>query len=157
MLNRLLKLLTEKPATRTAPSEAVSTALLLLELARSDFNVADVERRRIRELLVERYQLSTAELDQLLADAQVNATTSVSLHDYVQTLNAKLDADGKRTLIEMLWQVAYADGHLDKYEEHLLRRLADLLYIPMADYIQARFAAEGDVGGTQSATEHSPA
>jgi len=157
MLNRLLKLLTEKPATRTAPSEAVSTALLLLELARSDFNVADVERRRIRELLVERYQLSTAELDQLLADAQVNATTSVSLHDYVQTLNAKLDADGKRTLIEMLWQVAYADGHLDKYEEHLLRRLADLLYIPMADYIQARFAAEQDVGGTQSATEHSPA
>ena len=62
----------------------------------------------------------------------------MSLHDYVQTLNQSLDAAGKRRLIAMLWQVALADGRIDKYEEHLLRRLVDLLYIPMADYVQAR-------------------
>ena len=74
----------------------------------------------------------------LLADARSRARQSVSLHDYVQTLNQSLDAAGKRRLIAMLWQVAVADGRVDKYEEHLLRRLVDLLYIPMADYVQAR-------------------
>jgi len=61
----------------------------------------------------------------------------VSLFDYVKVLNAGLDAAGKRALMEMLWEVAYADGRIDKYEEHLLRKLADLLYIPERDYIGA--------------------
>lgn len=143
LIDRLRELFATPSSRREPPSEALATALLLLELARADFDVAEVEQRRIRELLASRYALDEAALDRLLEEARGSAERAVSLHDYVNTLNAALDADGKRTLIEMLWQVAYADGHVDKYEEHLLRRLCDLLYVPMPDYVQARIAAQG--------------
>lgn len=145
MFDRLLKQLTRRADEAAEPNEAVATALLLLELARANFEVADEETAEIRRLLAERYQLDDSALDALLTQAQLGAQRSVSLHTYLQALNQRLDADGKRALIEMLWQVAYADGVLDKHEEHLLRRLADLLYIPMSDYLQARFAVEASL------------
>jgi len=142
MFNRLRGLLSSPGLSGNTPSEALSTALLLLELARSDFEVADVEQQRIGQLLADRFSLDQAALDALLEEARKSAAAAVSLHDYVQTLNASLDAAGKRNLMAMLWQVAYADGRIDKYEEHLLRRLVDLLYIPMPDYIQTKLEAE---------------
>lgn len=138
VLSRLRELIAPKSAVPSAPSEALSTALLLLELAAADFDSDDAELGRIGSLLSQHYGLDGAALDHLLVDARSRARQSVSLHDYVQTLNQSLDAAGKRRLIAMLWQVALADGRIDKYEEHLLRRLVDLLYIPMADYVQAR-------------------
>lgn len=140
MLNRLKSLL-GSPESPKPPSEALSTALLLLELGRADFAFDDVEMARVRELLQARFGLDGGALDLLLTEARDKARQSVSLHEYVGVLNSTLDADGKRELITMLWQVAWADGRIDKYEEHLLRRLVDLLYIPMADYIRAREAA----------------
>lgn len=141
VLSRLRDLIAPKSAAAKAPSEALSTALLLLELAAADFESDDAELARVGSLLCQHYGLDSAALDQLLTEARSRARQSVSLHEYVQTLNHSLDADGKRRLIAMLWQVALADGRIDKYEEHLLRRLVDLLYIPMADYVQAREAA----------------
>ena len=151
VLSRLRDLIAPKSATAKAPSEALSTALLLLELAAADFESDDVELERVGSLLCERYGLDSAALDQLLREARSRARQSVSLHEYVQTLNNALDADGKRRLIAMLWQVALADGRIDKYEEHLLRRLVDLLFIPMADYIQAREAAIAQAGANAGA------
>ncbi len=146
VLSRLRELIIPKPASSKAPSEALSTALLLLELAGADFDTDDAELARIGALLCQHYGLDRAALDVLLTEARSRARASVSLHDYVQTLNRSLDGDGKRRLIAMLWQVALADGRIDKYEEHLLRRLVDLLYIPMADYVQAREAAIAGAG-----------
>lgn len=138
VLSRLRELIIPKSATPKAPSPALATALLLIELAAADFDSADVELARVAELLGEQFGLDGAALDALIDDARSRARASVSLHDYVATLHQSLDAAGKRRLIAMLWQVAVADGRVDKYEEHLLRRLVDLLYIPMADYVQAR-------------------
>jgi len=139
VLNRLKNLLGTPDAPKP-PSESLSTALLLLELARADFEFEEVELTRVRELLQTRFGLDNAALDTLLAQARDKARVSVSLHEYTGALHNTLDADGKRELITMLWQVAWADGRVDKYEEHLLRRLVDLLHIPMADYIRAREA-----------------
>ena len=131
------------PARREAPSEQLSVALLLTELARADFQTPEVELQRIRELLAQRYQLDAAQAVQLLQQAQATERNAVSLYDYVQTLNARLDPAGKRGLMDMLWQVAYADGRLDKHEDHLLRKLAALLYVSDEDYIKAKLAAAG--------------
>lgn len=138
VLNRLRELLGAAEPSKAAPSPALSTALLLIELSRADFEFSEVEINRIRDLLAGRFGLDGPAVDALIADAQLKARDSVSLHQYVQTLNSTLDADGKRNLMQMLWQVAWADGRIDKYEEHLLRRLMDLLYIPMSDYVLAR-------------------
>lgn len=144
MLDRLLSLL-GGPGTpaREAPSEELAVALLLLELARSDFDFPEVERLKIRDLLAQRYQLEQAQAEALMQQAQATEQKAVSLYDYVQALNARLDAAAKRELMQMLWQVAYADGRLDKYEESLLRKLAGLLYVSDADYIRAKLSVTG--------------
>lgn len=142
MLDRLLGLLGGTSPGRAAPSEELAVALLLLELARSDFDFALVEGDKIRELLRQRYGLDEVQCEALLAQARSAGEQAVSLYDYVKTLNDRLDPAGKRALMEMLWQVAYADGRLDKYEEHLLRKLAGLLYVSDQDFIRAKLAVE---------------
>ena len=143
MLDRLLGLLGGGPGPgHEAPSEPLAVALLLLELARSDFEMPEVELAKMRELLAQRYQLDPAQVDQLMRQAQSSGNEAVSLYDYVQALNGRLDAAAKRGLMEMLWQLAYADGRLDKHEEYLLRKLAGLLYVSDADYIRAKIAVE---------------
>jgi len=144
MFDRLLGLLggTATPA-REAPSEQLAVALLLLELARSDFDIPEVESNKIRDLLAQRYQLDLAQAEALLQQAQATEQEAVSLYDYVQALNTRLDSAAKREIMEMLWQVAYADGRLDKYEESLLRKLAGLLYVSDEDYIRAKLSVTG--------------
>ena len=66
------------------------------------------------------------------------ADASASLHRYIQVLNDALDYRDKLRIIESLWAVAYADGELDKHEEHLLRRLGDLLYVQHSDWIRLK-------------------
>ncbi|MDB5986730.1 MAG: uncharacterized protein JWR16_1783 [Nevskia sp.] len=141
MFDRLRSLLSGDAASgRAAPSEQLSTALLLLELARADFEIAAVERARVGAMLAQRYGLPPAAAEALMQQAEAEVGTAVSLYDYLKTLNAELDAPGKRRLMEMLWEVAYADGRLDKYEEQLLRKLADLLYVAEKDYIGAKLS-----------------
>ncbi len=143
VLDQLRGFLGPAPAARQAPSEQLSVALLLTELARADFATPDVELQRIRDLLAQRYQLDPAQAAALLEQARATDRDAVSLYDYVQTLNTRLDPAGKRELMDMLWQVAYADGRLDKHEEHLLRKLAGLLYVSDEYYIKAKLAAGG--------------
>jgi uncharacterized tellurite resistance protein B-like protein len=145
MFERLIDLLSGTPAApRKPPSEQLAVALLLLELAQSDFAFPEVERAKIRELLAQRFQLDAEGADALLRQAQALEQESISLYDYVQALNARLDPPAKRELMRMLWQVAYADGRLDKYEEHLLRKLAGLLYVSDEDYIRAKLSVTGE-------------
>jgi uncharacterized tellurite resistance protein B-like protein len=143
LLNRLRETLTPGPAPRQAPSEQLSVALLLMELARADYEMPQVELERIRELLARRYQLDAAQTAALCEQGQANDREAVSLYDYVQALNARLEPAGKRELMDMLWEVAYADGRLDPQEEHLLRKLAGLLYVSDEDYIKAKLTAGG--------------
>ena len=144
MLDRLLGLLGGPAASNPQPpSEQLAVALLLLELARSDFEFPEVERIKIRDLLAQRYQLDSAEAEALMQQAQTTEQKAVSLYDYVKTLNQRLDAAAKGEVMRMLWQVAYADGRLDKYEESLLRKLAGLLYLSDAEYIRAKLSVTG--------------
>lgn len=125
-----------QPAIRQRTAQAV----LLLEIARADFSIDDAERAAVRRLLVDEIGVPEAEVDALLASAGKDAREAVSLHRYIDALNATLDADGKRALIRMIWQVAAADGRIEAHEEHLARRLADLLYVSHADFIKEKLA-----------------
>jgi uncharacterized tellurite resistance protein B-like protein len=143
MLDRLLGLLGGGPGpARERPSEPLAVALLLLELARADFELPEVELGKIRQLLEQRYRLEPGQAEALLQQAHSAEREVVSLYDYVQALNSRLQPADKRGLMEMLWQVAYADGRLDKNEEYLLRKLAGLLYVSDEDYIRAKLAVE---------------
>ncbi len=120
----------------------VATAVLLVEVTRADFSVERAERERVRRLLGQQFELSAAELDAVLEEAEADADRLVSIQHFTRLLNEHYDHAMKVRIVEMMWQVVYADGDKDHYEEHLLRQVAELLYLSHAEFIQARHKAE---------------
>jgi uncharacterized tellurite resistance protein B-like protein len=120
----------------------VATAVLLVEIARADFVVEPVERQRLRQLLVQEFQLTEVELDALLEEAEADADRLVSIQHTTRLLNEHYDHAMKRRVVEMMWRLVYADGDKSHYEEHLIRQVADLLYLSQNEFIQARHNAE---------------
>ena len=120
----------------------VSTATLLIEVCRADFQVQESELRRMRNLLAEQFLLNASELDELMILACEGADKMVSLQHITRLLNEQFDQSMKTRVIEMMWQVVYADGVKNHYEEHLIRQVSDLLYLPHSAFIQARHKAE---------------
>jgi uncharacterized tellurite resistance protein B-like protein len=116
----------------------LATAALLLELARSDFSESPSELQVIRELLQRRFGLSPAALDTLMADAARRADRAVSLHEFTHRLNRELPEADKLAIVEMLWRVSQADGHIDKHEEQLVQRIAGLLHVSDRDRVRLR-------------------
>jgi len=120
----------------------VATAVLLVEIARADFVVEPVERQRLRQLLEQEFQLTATELDALLEEAEADADQLVSIQHTTRLLNEHYDHAMKRRVVEMMWRLVYADGEKSHYEEHLIRQVADLLYLSQSEFIQARHNAE---------------
>lgn len=146
MKKLLLDLLTITRSTTSEPdlehALRVATAVLLVEVARADFRVTPVERTHLRELLQRQFDLSAVELDALLDEAEADADRLVSTQHITRLMNEHYDHAMKLRVVEMMWQLVYADAEKDHYEEHLLRQVADLLYISHAEFIQARHRAE---------------
>jgi uncharacterized tellurite resistance protein B-like protein len=120
----------------------VATAVLLVEVTRADFIVQPAERARLRNLLEDQFGLSKAELDALMEEAEADADRLVSIQHITRLLNEHYDHAMKLRVVEMMWQMVYADGEKDHYEEHLIRQVSDLLYISHSEFIQARHKAE---------------
>lgn len=142
----LLKFLVIEPAD-SSPIDIehalrVATAVLLVEVARADFIVEPAERLKLRQLLERQFDLSGLELDALLEQAESDADHMVSIQHVTRLLNQHYDHAMKLRVVEMMWQIIYADGEKDHYEEHLIRQVADLLYLSHSEFIQARHKAE---------------
>ena len=120
----------------------VATAVLLVEITRADFVVEPIERQRLRQLLKQEFQLTETELDALLEEAEADADRLVSIQHTTRLLNEHYDHAMKRRVVEMMWRLVYADGDKSHYEEHLIRQVADLLYLSQNEFIQARHNAE---------------
>jgi len=142
----LLKLLTiesvESDPVEIEHALRVATAVLLVEVTRADFIVQAAEKARLRHLLERQFELSTAELDALMAQAEADADRLVSIQHVTRLLNEHYNHAMKMRVVEMMWQLVYADGEKDHYEEHLIRQVAELLYLSHSEFIQARHKAE---------------
>ena len=114
--------------------EALQLALtaLLIEAANSDDRFDQTERGVISRLLESRFSLSRSDADELLAAGETAASESAELYHFTRIVNERVE------LIEMLWEVAYADGVLDEYEDSLLRRVGGLIYVPDRERGEAR-------------------
>lgn len=120
----------------------MAVAALLVEMARADFNEDEAELDRARELLAERYGLAPEAAAELLSLARSESDHTVSLFRFTHLINQHLEMPDKLALMAMLWDVAYADGRLDKHEDALMHKLSDLLYVPLADLMAAKQRAQ---------------
>jgi uncharacterized tellurite resistance protein B-like protein len=141
-IRRRLEGAPEAPATR-AESLRLATAVLLVEIMRADFDESAVERTTLESLLERHFGLTAAEAATLVAEAERAADRSISLYDYTRVLNDALAAGEKSDVVELLWRACLADGRLDKYEDHLVGKVAELLYVPRADVIRLRNLVQG--------------
>lgn len=146
LFDRLKEAIQPADASARDPQRAqqIAAAVLLLEMAHVDNNHDPTEYDEIRRQLKGHFGLADGEVVELLDAAAPKARASVSLYDYLKTLNDGLDMGEKREVLEMLWRVAYADNKLDAHEEHLLRDLAELLYLPHEQFIKAKFTVTGE-------------
>jgi uncharacterized tellurite resistance protein B-like protein len=141
MLSALFKQLRPAPPQDPETRRRQATAVLLHELVRADFEHHDLETGQLRAELAQAFGISPQQVDELLGSATHLAAAKVSLHDEIAQLNSQLDAAGKRELIAMLWRLAWADGRVDPQEEALIRRLADLLFVPHSVFVQEKLKA----------------
>ncbi len=122
----------------------LATAALLVEMSRADFHVSEEEDRALAALLATHFSLSPAESRQLLDLAAQEVKAAASLYQFTDLIDRHFTLEQKRAVLEMLWRVAFADGHKDKYEEYLVRKVADLIHLSHRDFIQARLKVEAE-------------
>jgi uncharacterized tellurite resistance protein B-like protein len=113
-------------------------AALMIEVLRSDFEHHEREWAAIRQALEENLQLTGQEIEQIIELADEEVEHAVSLHGFTRYINDNYSQQEKITLMEMLWRIAWADSVLSSHEQHLMRKIASLLYIPHKDYIGAK-------------------
>jgi len=116
----------------------LSTAVLLVEIARADHERQDVEIVEMRKQLAAKFGLSEEESRTLLGAAEYAVEHSVSLHEFTRIIHDEMTYPEKETVIEMLWRIALADDDLDKYEDYMIGKIADLLYIARGDVIRLK-------------------
>ena len=139
VLDRIRKLLSAPEGVPSRPDDLqIAVAVLLVEAARMDDAFDAHERGTIEHLLEHKFQLSHDETQELLTLAEQAAERSHQLHPFTRLAVERMEPKRRIRLIEMLWEVAYADGELDPDEDVLLRRVAGLIYVSDEDRVAAR-------------------
>jgi uncharacterized tellurite resistance protein B-like protein len=120
----------------------LATAALLVEMTRADRQVTDEERRAVDASLSEAFDLSPEETRDLVRLAEAELDDSASLFQFTHLIDRHFSLEEKIAVVEMLWRVAYSDACKDHHEEHLVRKIADLLHVPHSAFIRARHKVE---------------
>lgn len=135
-----------KAESHSAESEvAVAAAMLLLEVAWADHEITDVERRTIAEALTSSYAVSDHEVEDILQRSHEEHGHSTGIYPFTKRLNGVLDYEEKQALLVHLWRMIPFDGNEFHYEESVIRRIADLMYLRHSDFIAAKLQVKNEL------------
>ena len=115
---------------------------LLLETSMADEVLDESELMALKNTLQKDFQINEDEIDELIDLAKENVKDSTSLYEFTRDINDNFDASERVKLIESMWKIAYADGNIDKYEEHIIRKVSNLIYVAHSDFIKAKLTAK---------------
>ena len=121
--------------------EQLATAALLIEVMVIDGNLAEDELQSISATLAQMLDLSSEQVDELVLLSRDEVADATSLYQFTKEINAHFSHEKKLNLMTAMWRVAFADGHLDKHEEGIIRRVADLLHLRHSEFIQCKLSA----------------
>jgi len=134
--------------TRFAENDyRLAAAALLVHAAAIDGNMSDVERDTLHALIKQRFGLDEATTDELVTEATEAELQAVDLYHFTSLLNRTLDQEGRRRIVEMLWEIVYADRRVTELEDNLLWRAADLLGVSSRERIELRQRVTGRDNG----------
>lgn len=124
----------------------LASAALMIELIRADRQFDQSETDAMLAILKDRFSLDQSALDELMALAEEEAKEATSLYQFTSLMNEHFEYPDKVLMVLNMWEVAYADGRIDRYEEHLIRKVADLLYLSHKDFITSKQEARARAG-----------
>ena len=119
----------------------LACAVLLTEVMQADYELHESENVGVETILEDLFSLPESECLSLMEKALDLAKHSNDLFQFTEVVNKGFDSDQKFRLLQGMWQVAFSDNDLDKYEEHTIRKISDLLYMPHSEFIRAKLAA----------------
>ena len=122
----------------------ISAISLMIEVSLADEIMDISEIETLKKVLLEEFDVSEANLDSLISDAKNNQNSSTSLYEFTRKINDEYEFNEKKNLILSMWKIAYADGNIDKYEEYVIRKVSDLIYISHPDFIESKQKARGE-------------
>lgn len=131
MFKKIKSLLNNNSNTEATPERSLELAAsaLLVEAAVMDGNFDGDELNVISTLIRERFSLSPDEASELIDEATSEVENAVELYGFARTVKDNMEHDERVEIIEMLWKVVLADGHVDDFESNLIRRVAGLIYV----------------------------
>jgi len=113
-------------------------AILMFEISYADFDVQEEEIRSIGKILENKFQLEKEDTNWLLDIAKMRHEDTLSLYPFIKEINENFKHEEKFQILVSAWEVAYADGQLDKHEEHRIRKISDLLRMSHKDFIKSK-------------------
>lgn len=120
----------------------LATAVMLVEVMRADATFHADERAAVRAALCVKFAIAHDEAQRLAELAETTAQQATDLYAFTSRINERFEMAQKIRMVELMWGVAYADGHLSAHERHVMWRIADLLHVPQAAYQHARQRAQ---------------
>lgn len=133
---------TEVPDEDRDATLRLATAVLMIDVARADDVFDESEFDRVLMLVEKHFKLPPEQAAELVDEAGARAEELVSAHEFTKILHQHLNEDEKARIVGLLWQIAYADGRLDKYEDSLVRKISDLLYVSRGRCMRLKHDAE---------------
>ena len=152
MIELFKKLFSEAPSGAESETDSskritVSCLALMIETAKADSSLDEEELTKVVQLAQARHGLSSDEAQEFLEQAKQQVKDSTSLYEFTSLINENLNPDEKYLVIESMWQVAFADGEIDRYEEHIIRKAAELIYVEHVRFIEAKLSAQASAPG----------
>ena len=128
----------EEPTSSSIAKTDLACAALLIEVINSDHKLEEQETQAFFSVLQNNLNISGKDIDELVELAENQAKEATSLYEFTSLINSDYDYSQKVGLIENMWRIAFSDNNLDKYEDHLIRKISDLIYVSHSDFIRAK-------------------
>ena len=119
-------------------SVLLSAIALLLEVSLADEIIDISEVETLKDVLLKEFDVDQKKIDDLISNAKKNQNSSTSLYEFTRKINDDYKFEDKKNLIFSMWKIAFADGNIDKYEEYVIRKVSDLIYISHPDFIESK-------------------
>jgi uncharacterized tellurite resistance protein B-like protein len=135
---KLIKKEEEETPSSVMSRVDLTCAALLVEVMNSDHELDEREHQEFMAVLQQSYNIAEADLEELIQLAKDEAFEATSLYEFTKLINDNYDYEQKVELIENMWRIAFSDKRLDKYEDHLIRKVSELIYVSHSDFIKTK-------------------
>ncbi len=116
----------------------IACSVLLCEVMLADGQLDNAEQQKLSDIISKQFQLSNEEVQDIIKRSLALCENATDFYQFTSKINESYSTEQRITMLELLWKVAYADGELDSIEEHIIRKISDLLHLRHSEYIQTK-------------------